>query len=295
MAGDLFTPLHVDYQSDPKIIEAGHVAEVLFVRSLAMSKRLLSDGVVKRVQLPSLCLGLPGRPQTIVAALVSVGLWTEIDGGWQITNWLKWNPTAASLQAKAARKRASGLRANHERWHVGPNGKSSDTCSICYPDPSESDPNRTPTPTTVGLPKGREGKGREGNVTDEPAAPLALTLVETPTAPPDDRFDQFWSAYPRKVGKPEAQAAFTKALKLTTFDVLMAAVAAQAPGWAREDKKYTPHPTTWLNKKRWTDEVEPLRELKPGEGPGRWEHRAVWDEDMRCNISTPVWVPGVAG
>ena len=162
MAGDLFTPLHVDYQSDPKIIEAGHVAEVLFVRSLAMSKRLLSDGVVKRVQLPSLCLGLPGRAQTIVAALVGVGLWTEIDGGWQITNWLKWNPTAASLQAKAARKRASGLRANHERWHVGPNGKSSDTCSICYPDPSESDPNRTPTPTTVGLPKGREGKGREG-------------------------------------------------------------------------------------------------------------------------------------
>lgn len=164
MAGDLFTPLHVDYQSDPKIIEAGHVAEVLFVRSLAMSKRLLSDGVVKRVQLQSLCLGLPGRPVNIAATLVKVGLWLETDDGWQIANWLKWNPSAASLQAKAARKRASALQANHERWHVPPSGKPNDSCPICYPDVSESDPNRTPTPITVGIHKGREGKGsqREG-------------------------------------------------------------------------------------------------------------------------------------
>jgi hypothetical protein len=180
MAGDLFTPLHVDYQSDPKIIEAGHVAESLFVRSLAMSKRLLSDGHVNRVQLPVLCLGLPGRPSTLAERLVSVGLWTPTDDGWQVTNWLKWNPSAASLQARAARKRASSVQANHERWHVGSNGKPSDSCPLCYPDPSEPDPNRIPTRTTVGIPKGREGKGsqREGNVEDPATTDLEATASE---------------------------------------------------------------------------------------------------------------------
>jgi hypothetical protein len=112
-----------------------------------------------------------------------------------------------------------------------------------------------------------------------------LTRVEQP-----DPFDVFWSEFPRKKAKEDARRAFAKAIKLVDLDEMLDALRAQAETWT--DPTYIPYPATWLNGKRWNDEVEVVR---PGEGVGHWEHRAVWNEDMRCNISTPVWVPGVAG
>ena len=47
----LFVPLDVDYADDPKIIEAGPLAELLFVRGLAFCKQQLSDGHIARSQL----------------------------------------------------------------------------------------------------------------------------------------------------------------------------------------------------------------------------------------------------
>lgn len=126
--------------------------------------------------------------------------------------------------------------------------------------------------TVVHKEKRREGKGMVTHVTDP------------------DPFDVFWSEYPRKVSKEAARRAFAKAINLTPLDEMLSALRAQAKNWT--DPAYTPHAATWLNGRRWEDEIT---EVRPGEGPGRWEHRAVWDEDMRCNISTPVWVPGVAG
>ena len=150
MAGDLFVPLYVDYQSDPKILRAGPLAEVLFVRSLALCKRTMSDGHIDRAQLVTLTIGLPANGRRAVSALVSEGLWTETDAGWVITSWSKRNRAAADVKAQVQRRKASSVLANHRRWHVGPEGKPSDTCEICYP---PTDPNRSPLPIRHGIPK----------------------------------------------------------------------------------------------------------------------------------------------
>lgn len=72
-------------------------------------------------------------------------------------------------------------------------------------------------------------------------------------------FDRFWAAYPRKVGKPKAQTAFAR-LRTTEREVdrMLAAIACQskAYGWDRKENwKYIPHPATWLNQRRWEDEI----------------------------------------
>ena len=73
----------------------------------------------------------------------------------------------------------------------------------------------------------------------------------------DDRFDKFWEAYPRKVGKQNAKKAFDK---LRVDDRLLhtmlgaIAVAKRSVGW--RDMQYIPHPATWLNGRRWEDEEE---------------------------------------
>ncbi len=80
------------------------------------------------------------------------------------------------------------------------------------------------------------------------------TTVEPSDYPPE--FSAFWDSYPRKIGKNNAWKAWAK-LKPPPDEVLTALEAQkQCDQWQRDGGKYIPHPTTWLNGKRWEDEVE---------------------------------------
>lgn len=82
------------------------------------------------------------------------------------------------------------------------------------------------------------------------------------TVKPSKEFDTFWAQYPRKVGKQAAIKAYTKALKLTTPDVVIAGVE-RLKREAREPQ-FIPHPATWLNEGRWDDEpAQPSQTLSP--------------------------------
>ena len=72
-------------------------------------------------------------------------------------------------------------------------------------------------------------------------------------------FDEFWSAYPRKVAKPEALKAWIKIKPdAETLAAIMAGLAAakQSRDWTKDDGQFIPHPATWLNQRRWEDQLE---------------------------------------
>lgn len=76
----------------------------------------------------------------------------------------------------------------------------------------------------------------------------------------EDLFPKFWKLYPNKVGKAAAQKAWAK-LKVTDdlFALIADGLAKQvvSEGWVKDGGKFIPHPSTWLNGKRWEDEVKP--------------------------------------
>lgn len=75
---------------------------------------------------------------------------------------------------------------------------------------------------------------------------------------PESKFEQFYSAYPKHVGKEKALASFKKIKPDDTlFEIILKAVASQSKteDWTKENKKYVPMPATWLNGKRWEDEI----------------------------------------
>lgn len=72
----------------------------------------------------------------------------------------------------------------------------------------------------------------------------------------EQRFNQFWAAYPRKVGKGEARRRFLKiAPTQKLLDQIMAAVevAKQSDQWRKDNGQFIPYPSTWLNQERWED------------------------------------------
>lgn len=70
-------------------------------------------------------------------------------------------------------------------------------------------------------------------------------------------FDQFWAAYPRKVGKDGAWKAWQKRRPDgALLDQMIAALAWQrrSQAWTKDGGQFIPHPATWLNQARWEDE-----------------------------------------
>ena len=74
-------------------------------------------------------------------------------------------------------------------------------------------------------------------------------------------FDAFYAAYPIHVKRSDAEKAWNK---ISPDDDLrsniMAAVEQQRKSeqWTRDGGKFIPHPASWLNGRRWEDEVKPI-------------------------------------
>jgi uncharacterized protein YdaU (DUF1376 family) len=67
-------------------------------------------------------------------------------------------------------------------------------------------------------------------------------------------FADWWTAYPRKVGKNAAARKYLIARKTTDAETLLAAARRYAEITAGTEKQYIAHPSTWLHQGRWTDE-----------------------------------------
>lgn len=101
--------------------------------------------------------------------------------------------------------------------------------------------------------RGDTEKRREERTPDFPAA-----RVSAPAG-----FDEFYQEYPRKTARQDAEKAWRKLNPSPELVAeMMAALANQKtwPQWQQEG--VIPHPATWINGKRWTDE-KPITRASP--------------------------------
>ena len=101
-------------------------------------------------------------------------------------------------------------------------------------------------------------------------------------------FDDFWSVYPRKVSKQAAIKAW-KAAKIGTglVDTIIEDVKRRCnTEWKDAEIQFIPHPTTYLNQRRWEDETAPVERTNRGErnqstNPAlNYDQRQYTDEDF---------------
>ena len=68
----------------------------------------------------------------------------------------------------------------------------------------------------------------------------------------------FWAAYPRKAGRPAAMRAWRaiKPQNEAMRDAICDGLELWVQFWEADDtpRRYMPHPSTWLNQRRWEDE-----------------------------------------
>lgn len=103
---------------------------------------------------------------------------------------------------------------------------------------------------------------------------------------PEDLFASFWKLYPRKTDKAKAQKAWTKLNPdRPLFEKIMRGLGNHCVSrdWIKDDGQFIPHPTTWLNGKRWEDEVRPAGTIH--QFPGQSRHTDFDKRDYTAGLT----------
>jgi len=72
----------------------------------------------------------------------------------------------------------------------------------------------------------------------------------------NQKFENFWKLYPRKLKKQKAKEWFEKnkpSDELFNFMIAALNKFIESKEWKNNNGQFIPHPTTWLNQKRWED------------------------------------------
>ena len=93
-----------------KVVAAGNAAMGLWVRAGALCAQQLTDGFV-----PAHMAAVLGTPAQI-KKLITVGLWTEVDGGYQFHQWSENGRQPDALSVRESRSKAASRQA---RWRAG--------------------------------------------------------------------------------------------------------------------------------------------------------------------------------
>jgi len=73
-------------------------------------------------------------------------------------------------------------------------------------------------------------------------------------SPPN--FKKFWEEYPRKIGKGAALKAYQKIKNpKPMLSEIITSIEDHVKSKQWQDKEFIPYPTTWLNQRRWEDEI----------------------------------------
>lgn len=87
----------------------------------------------------------------------------------------------------------------------------------------------------------------------------AEVIEDEPKATTPNRFEEFWAAYPRKMGKQKAITKFKAALKRADAQTIIDGAHRLANDPNLPEATFIPHPTTWIERNGWEDEPLPMR------------------------------------
>lgn len=93
-------------------------------------------------------------------------------------------------------------------------------------------------------------------------------------------FAEFWSIFPNKVGKRDAETAFVKARRRAPFPAILAGVERYA---AKTDDRPWCNPATFLNQGRWDDQPADRPMQRGGAPPKPLTLGEMFREDARQN------------
>lgn len=233
-----------DFYDDPKLIDAGPLGLAQWVVGLTWCARNLTDGFIPARQIRRL-LDWDGvaledadvTSEAVAKELVRCGLWDEVDGGYMVSNYHKYQPTREQVLSKRAKDKA------RKQTRPGSGGSPS-----AVPEESPEIPS-----------------GFHAESTRNPAAPLPppSPLPETPPPPTDTRAAKL---------AHKAVVVAVQAEKDAGAVIRSVQAVVRTTRWPAEGDELTQRAERWLEQFEVSDE-ELVRALAASPNvPPSWTH-----------------------
>lgn len=252
--------LDVGFWSHPKVLDLledpdALAAIGLWALCLAWAKEKADpDDQGTAGHIPASLVRRVGGSDHLAELLCKAGLWEANGTGWNFHDFTGWQQLEAwrikkELGRKGGRPRRSEPSANHMvltsdddktagQNHMGTHMGGTYTSTSTDTDPPSGGPR--------GVLFGGEPPPKPPPSPPRPS--------KTSARDSDPGFARFWAAFPRKIGKDAAWAAWGKALKRGATKQEMIDGAERYAADPARKPDYTCHPSTWLNQGRWADE-----------------------------------------
>lgn len=261
----LFVQLDAGWPDNLKIMRVGLEGAGLHAIAMCLAKRMETDGVIHRAHLLRY-----GATDDLIDTLIHEELLDPVSYGsrpgedadvvysFRVHDWHDRNPSQDAIAATRNAKKRAAQEGNHKRWkHEG----AFNECDICNPK----------KPSVLAS----DRNSVAGAIADAKRVRSPYTESETETKEESQAlFDEFWDLYPLKVGKAKALKSWTRLSEDDQTEAL-SVLPKHIRSWDDREKRYIPHPTTWLNGRRWEDEVAEPRRNGPRFVNGIWVEPGV--------------------
>lgn len=167
------------FPDHPKAVQAGPMACWLYVCSIAYANRYLTDGFIPERQIWRLIDS--DDAEALADALIDAGLWEQAENGYQIHDYLDYQPSAERVKAD----RVTNAQ-RQAKWRERNTGSNAVTNATVTPAPSNNPSTRTNTTqktktNTGSIPEGEQeigAKTRKPLPANGPAQVLVKTWAE---------------------------------------------------------------------------------------------------------------------
>lgn len=175
----------------------------------------------------------------------------DIDGGWRLLNHAKYR---ALMSLEERREYNREKQREHRSKNVKECQQVSAAVSSGQAPSAHAESDSDAESDAINTPKAPKGAS-VGSNEDKPKEKKPRVRKSRHGLTYSAEFEEFWQRYPNKKAKPIAYAAYCKVPitdQLAILDDLDTRVNSDE--WRKELGKFIPHPSTYLNQRRWEDQ-----------------------------------------
>lgn len=190
-----------------------------------------------------------GDPEKFVEVLCETGFLDKTENGYALHDWQDHNPYAAGSEERSNISRFNKLKSHYPDLHEN-----------LYDEGYRSITAKEYQAVVKQYLSSAQAVLKNGSSDSNGASSPIPSPIPTPIPTPEPKptFDEFYEHYPKKKNRAAAERSWARlkpSYELLEKMLVVLESQKESKDWKKDNGQFIPYPATWLNGRRWEDDV----------------------------------------